>query len=168
VVDCPLLVVARVADEIDEIVALEHGADDYLARPLSPRKLRAHLLALLRRLAPPPPSTARETPLRSVRGWELDMVFSRLRCGANQVQLTAGQCSLLQCLMNSPGRVVARAELQAALNPRGASLQARSVDVYMHRLRRRLEEHGIAALRIEAVRGRGYVLHAHSPRRAGA
>jgi DNA-binding response OmpR family regulator len=149
---CPLVVVADHADEIDEIVALELGADLFLARPLADRRLRAHLAALLRRQPAPPAQAA-------VPQWQLDFGSGRLACGERQVALTEVQSRLLQRLMQSRGHLVERAELVAAL-PQGTRLHERSLDVYVHRLRRRLKSQAVQGLAIEVVRGRGWVLAA--------
>lgn len=151
----PILVVGRAADEIDEIVALECGADAYLAPPLAPRRLRAHIAALLRR----PLARADGNAPAPVAGWSLDPLGQALVDGRRAVALTEVQTLLLQCLFDAAGALVARAQLMAAL-PRGERLQVRSVDVYIHRLRQRLRDEGVDGLVIESVRGRGFVLRA--------
>jgi DNA-binding response OmpR family regulator len=159
---CPLLVVAERSgdvDEVDEIVALELGADAFLARPLAPRRLRAHLAALWRprsTVAPPEPPI---TPPAKIGGWWLDRVGNRLVGDDRSVAVTELQAALLQCLLAAAGRAVPRAQLRAAL-PLGREVGARSVDVYMHRLRKRLAEAGVRELVVVCVRGRGYLLRA--------
>lgn len=154
---CPVLVVAEHADEVDEIVALELGADAYLTRPLAPRRLRAHLAALMRLRAPADAPT-RHINLARGAGWQLDRIANRLFVDGRGVALTEVQAALLQCLAEARGRIVPRARLAQALT-HGQNLSARSVDVYIHRLRARLQQEGLGArLAIEAVRCRGYVL----------
>lgn len=150
---CPILVVAAAADEIDEIVALELGADAYVARPVAARRLRAHVGALMRRpvLRPSEPATP------ACGGWTLDAMRQVLADGEREVALTEVQTLLLQCLFAAGGALVARGQLMAAL-PRGEQLHVRSVDVYIHRLRQRLRDEGVSGLSIEAIRGRGFVL----------
>jgi DNA-binding response OmpR family regulator len=161
---CPLLVVAERSgdvDEVDEIVALELGADAFLARPLAPRRLRAHLAALWRprsSVAPPEPPI---TPPAKIGGWWLDRVGNRLVGDDRSVAVTELQAALLQCLLAAAGRAVPRAQLRAAL-PLGREVGARSVDVYMHRLRKRLAEAGVRELVVVCVRGRGYLLRAEA------
>lgn len=179
---CPIVVVAPHADEIDEIVALELGADAHLTRPLAPRRLRAHLGALLRLRAMAPPMPQRHPGLaepreHTVAGWTLSRVHNRLHNGADngadngagsgagsgagkrvtQIDLTDVQAALLASLMARAGEVVPRAALAAAL-PQRRELHSRSIDVYVHRLRLRLREMGVSAFVIEAVRSRGYRL----------
>lgn len=153
---CPVAVVAGAGvvddgdgDDPEEILALELGADVFLRQPLQPRRLHAHLGALLRRpqatkpavpvAAPPPPDAATE----------------RLAAGLAAVALNDTQATLLQCLVAAQGRIVTRAELLAVLPP---GLRARTLDLHMHRLRRRLAANGTAWPCIGAVRGRGYIL----------
>lgn len=156
---CPLLVWAEPDDEVDEIGALEHGADAWLRQPMAPRRVRAHLLARLRSHAVPLP-----VPLEDRLGcpWRIDRVHNRLHvAAARPVALTDAQAALLQRLVDGDGRVVPRAQLAEALMPsHGHALQARSIDVYVHRLRARLRGAGVREYDIEAVRGRGYRLWA--------
>ena len=144
---CPVLVVAPTEDEVDEIIALELGADAYLAGPLAPRRLRAHLMALLRQRPVAEPDRAH---LR-LGEWTVDCAAQRLaHDDGRQVVLTAVQAGLLQALAAGPDK----------------ALHARSVDVYVARLRRRLREGRVDGLAIDGVRGLGYTLSlAPSPRR---
>jgi DNA-binding response OmpR family regulator len=158
-VRCPVVVLADCGDEIDEILALELGADAYLQRPVAPRRLRAHLSVLIRWRNP---ATAEHGRIESATvpdtgHWQLDRVRNRLLHGQSRVELTDVQCAFLQCLFDAEGRIVPRSRLVAAL-PNGHPVHARSIDVYVHRLRKRLHEAGVFDLSIEAVRGRGYVL----------
>lgn len=156
---CPLLVMAAQSNEVDEIVALEHGAAHYGVLPLSPRLLRAQLVAQLRpRLAAEAASPALAAERRALAGWVLDPLQRQLSRGARQVELTDCQFALLHCLATQVGRVVPRAQLEAQVRGPDNALTARAIDVYVHRLRRRLAEQGITELDIESVRGRGYRL----------
>jgi two-component system, OmpR family, response regulator len=158
-VRCPVVMLADPGEEVDEILALELGADVYLQRPVSPRRLRAHLSVLIRWRQP---VALEQTPTDTRTGcdghWHVDRVANRLVRGSACVALTEVQCAFLQCLFDADGRIVPRSRLVAAL-PNGHPVHARSVDVYVHRLRKRLHEAGVVELLIEAVRGRGYVLH---------
>ena len=173
--DCPIIVVTQHADEIDEIVALELGADAFLVRPLAPRRLRAHLAALLRpsTLNPVAGSDAgwsidRATPAPATRkkpslaGWALDTRNGRLTGSGCNVELTVLQSALMLCLMDAAGEVVSSSHLTAAL-PGGQGLAANSVYVYVARLRRKLLAEGVHALHIEALRGRGFALRVTPP-----
>lgn len=162
--NCPLLLLAETVDEVDEIMALEMGADGVLAQPVSSRRLRAHLLRLLRQVEPAAREPTRSEPpaMAGAAGWRLDRVHNRLSRGARHVDLTDLQAALLQVLLDDLGRVVPRARLLAAVSQRRA-LQPRSVDVYIARLRLRLAEARVDDLRLEGVRGRGYQLTVPNP-----
>jgi two-component system, OmpR family, response regulator len=157
---CPILLVAQQADEIDEIVALELGADAYLIHPLAPRRLRAHLRALMRlRQAGRPADTGSAEAVSVARfdGWLLDRTSGVFNGDGQRVELSRVQSRLLACLMDAEGQPVPRADLLAAL-PRGPGLAARSVDVYVSRLRQRLDGEGVQRLGVQLVRGYGYAL----------
>ena len=172
---CPVVVLGEHADEVDEIVALEFGADLFLARPLAPRRLRAHLLALLRRRLPSaspaqsptqsnlaPHGAGVAPPLQSA-GWTLETAQQRLRRGTRAVRLTQGQTALLACLMSAGGAIVPAPALLAALpspeaSPNMPAPPPRSLRLHMHRLRQRLRDESVDGLRLEAVRGSGYAL----------
>jgi two-component system, OmpR family, response regulator RstA len=157
---CPLVLLAERGDEIDEILALELGADAWLLRPVAPRRLRAHLSVLMRLRQSAGAAHDNDAPSAQPRrtGWALEHVTNRLVRRSECVALTEVQVALLQCLQEAKGRIVPRDALLAAL-PLCQALHARSVDVYVHRLRKRLAAAGVLDLQIEAVRGRGYVLN---------
>lgn len=154
---CPLLLVAPQADEVDEIVALELGADAYLVQPLTPRRLRAHLRALLRRGTAAGAGLSAGATRSCFEGWILERASGVLHGHDRRIELTEVQARLMQVLMDAAGMAVPRTALVAAL-PRGVALAARSVDVYISRLRLRLEHEGVQQLRVQMVRGCGYAL----------
>jgi two-component system, OmpR family, response regulator RstA len=158
-----VLVLGDSHDDVEEILALELGADGLLAHPINPRRLRARLEALLRRhaaCATPLPAGVAAPELPG--GWHLDAVHNCLQRDNQAVPLTGGQAHLLRCLALHADRVVPRAELHDQVCAPDSDLRARSIDVYVHRLRRRLLAAGVHDLSIEAVRGRGFVLRSES------
>lgn len=157
-VRCPVVMLAERGDEIDEILALELGADAYLQRPLAPRRLRAHLSVLIRWRWPAGADHDHvEIAVTDDGQWHVDRVGNRLVRGSTCITLTEVQCAFLQCLFEADGRIVPRARLVAVL-PNGHPVHTRSIDVYVYRLRKHLRDSGVFDLLIEAVRGRGYVL----------
>lgn len=170
---CPLLLLAPVEDEVDEILALELGADAVLAPPVSARRLRAHLQRLLRRPGPDEPAMSAPWPaapeaagLPSRCGpWTLDRVHNRLCGPGHRVELSEVLAALLQQLMDEAGRVVPRSRLLAAV-PRGKARDSRTIDVYVSRLRARLAAARVDGLQVECVRGRGYALSWAEPARS--
>ena len=161
-----LIVLARRADEIDEVMALELGADDYIAAPFHPRRLRTRLAAALRTRDSCAGNAAEARALPMLHsGWSLDLAQALLRGNGHELRLTAAQAGLLALLLEHAGEVVDRAEIARRLGPpRGPAGNApgRAVDMQLHHLRRRLNEAGIAALKIETVRGLGYSLQARA------
>lgn len=156
--NCPLLVIAEHADEVDEIVALEQGADDYLVRPLSSRRLCARLTALARPAAALQATATPAAAAPAPAGWRLDLATRRLCNGSRTVELSDMLAALLERLLGNAGRVVSREQLLHGLRGQGSNTDTRGVLTYVHRLRRVLRAHGVTDLQIESVAGRGYLL----------
>jgi len=155
--DLPILMLTARGEETDRIVGLELGADDYLAKPFSPRELLARLRAILRRRAAP----AHGTCLRFGR-LEIDRDARSLKLGGEPRVLTSHQFELLWVLAQNAGRVLSRERLMELV--RGESLEAfdRSIDVHISRIRAAIEEDPGRPRRVLTVRGVGYVF-ARSP-----
>jgi DNA-binding response OmpR family regulator len=158
--DCPLLVLADQGDEVDEIIALEQGADDYLVRPVSSRRLSARLTALVRQ-----PLSARhaqdaaacEGPLQA-GGWSFDPVRRVLSKGARSAALTELLATLLTVLLENDGKIVSRQHLLQRVRGLGSHTKSEGIATYMHRLRRSLREQGVHDFVIDCLSGRGYLL----------
>jgi DNA-binding response OmpR family regulator len=155
--DLPILMLTARGEETDRIVGLELGADDYLAKPFSPRELLARLRAILRRRAAP----ASAACLRFGR-LEIDRDARSLKLDGEPRTLTSHQFELLWVLAQNAGRVLSRERLMELV--RGESLEAfdRSIDVHISRIRAAIEEDPGHPRRVLTVRGVGYVF-ARSP-----
>ena len=141
-------------DEIDRVVGLELGADDYLTKPFSPRELAARVAAVLRRTQPGPEPVAAAPPI--VRGAvQLDVVRHTCHVSGRELSLTVTEFELLRALLQSPGRVLSRAQLVELAYGAGHYISDRTVDSHVRRLRAKLGE---AAFMIETVYGVGYRL----------
>jgi two-component system, OmpR family, response regulator len=158
-----IIITGHRRDEVDRIVGLELGADDYLTKPFSLRELLARVRAVLRRAeadraAPPVDSTG--TRYRFA-GWELNLRLRRLTSptGAS-VGLTSGEFSLLIAFVRSPQQVLSREQLLLATRVHDDEVYDRSVDVQILRLRRKLEADPAAPELIKTERGVGYVFDA--------
>ena len=159
--DCPLIVVANAGDEVDEILALELGADDYLVRPFSPRKLLAHLRALLRRREPGTQAAqpAEERTERIDFGpLQLDREALHASCHGRVLHLTPSQFEAAFLLAARAPRFVTREDVAAQLQRDAGAVSLRSVDVLMSRLRKQLQAHGATEVAVVSVHGRGYRL----------
>jgi DNA-binding response OmpR family regulator len=149
----PVIMLTARGDDVDKIVGLELGADDYLAKPFNPRELLARIRAVLRRGRPAPSTTSR------FRAGQLEIDFDSCEvtvAGRRQV-LTAYEFELLGALARAAGRVLSREQLLDAL--KGAEYEAfdRSIDVHISKLRAKLEANPKAPRYIKTVRGAGYV-----------
>ena len=161
----PVLMLTAVAEETDRIIGLESGADDYLAKPFSPRELLARIRAILRRADDPAVSTVateEPTPQLCFDGWKLDLARRQLRDPSGRpVDLTSGEYDLLVALAERPQRVLSRERLLDLTKGRQAQLFDRSIDVQIGRLRRKLAKASEAKIELIAtVRGGGYMFTA--------
>jgi DNA-binding response OmpR family regulator len=150
----PVLFLTARDEEIDRIVGLELGADDYVTKPFSPRELVARVRAVLRRAAVG--TIAAERP-RSVGAVTLDAGRRAVTVAGAPVQLTSTEFDLLAHLMSRPGRVFTREELLAAVWGYAAHSGTRTVDVHIAQVRAKL---GDGAVVIRTHRGVGYACDA--------
>lgn len=150
----PIVMLTARSEEVDRIVGLELGADDYISKPFSPREVVLRVKAVLRRLQPEPADGAAGETLR-VGGIELDVSGHQLRLGGEEVPLTATEFRLLRLLMERSGRVQTRGQLLSDVWGYVEDVDSRTVDTHIRRLRRKL---GPEADRIETVIGVGYRL----------
>jgi len=148
----PVLFVTARDDEVDRIVGLELGADDYVTKPFSPRELVARVTSVLRR-SQRPAATPAILQVGSVR---LDPAERRVHAGGQEVSLTATEFDLLAYLMRRPGRVFGREQLLSEVWGYSAVAGARTVDVHIAQVRAKLRE----ASPIRTVRGVGYAVEA--------
>jgi two-component system, OmpR family, response regulator len=156
----PIIMLTARGDDVDRIVGLEVGADDYVPKPFNPRELLGRVKAVLRRAAHAPRDPD-PSAIRSFRfaGWELDTT-SRTLAGPNgtSVALSGAEYRLLAVLLASPSRVLSRAQLTELLRGREADPLDRSIDVRVSRLRQILGDDARAPQIIKTVYGEGYVI----------
>ena len=157
--DVPVIMLTAMREDIDRIVGLEIGADDYVPKPFNPRELLARIRAVLRRAggAPGPRSPAAQTILRFA-GWRLDAAGRHITApDGRSVEFTAGEFDLLVAFVEHPQRVLSREQLLDLSRGRDAAPFDRSVDVQVSRLRRKIEADPAKPKLIKTVRGGGYV-----------
>ena len=149
----PIIMLTALDDEVDRLVGLGLGADDYVVKPYSPREVVARVKAVLRRTSGQ--VVVQETFV--VGGLELDLGRFEARCNGESVNLTTSELRLLAHLARVPGLVRNRAELLAAVGDPQRFTDERTVDAHIKNIRRKL---GACAEQIETVRGVGYRLRA--------
>jgi two-component system OmpR family response regulator len=158
----PVLMLTARGDEVDRIIGLEMGADDYLAKPFNPRELLARIKSVVRRAQALPPNmeTDKVHTLRFA-GWTLDVATRNVTAADGLVvPLSGAEYRLLRVFLDHPQRVLAREQLLELANGREAILFDRSIDVLVGRLRKRLRDDSREPVLIKTVRGEGYVLAA--------
>lgn len=150
-----ILVTGRV-DDIDRIVGLEMGADDYVTKPFNPRELLARTKNLLRRTSGQRPQ---ESPVRRFAGWHFDVRTRRLTDPKGQrVALTRAEFELLSALTARPGEVLSRDRLLDLITHRSWEPNDRTIDVLVRRLRRKIEKDPKHPEIFITAHGEGYVL----------
>jgi two-component system phosphate regulon response regulator PhoB len=147
----PIVMLTARGEEVDRIVGLELGADDYISKPFSPREVVLRVKAVLRRFQ----QEESAADLIEVGGIELDVSGHQLRVRGREVPLTATEFRLLRLLLERSGRVQTRGQLLSDVWGYAEDIDSRTVDTHIRRLRRKL---GPEAERIETVIGVGYRL----------
>jgi len=152
----PIIIVSAQGEDVDRIVGLEIGADDYIAKPFNPRELLARIRAVLRRAqnrraATEPEKVARFGP------FELDINAHRLTRDGKAVALTSGEFDLLVILVANPNKVLDRDRLLDLLTGAERSPFDRSIDVRVTRLRGKIEQNPSEPIYIRTIWGKGYM-----------
>jgi two-component system phosphate regulon response regulator OmpR len=146
-------------DEVDRIVGLEMGADDYLPKPFNPRELVARINAVLRRRPPagPPGAPASGTEIHRFGVFEFNLATRRLQREGKPVPLTTGEYSVLKVLVQHPRQPLSRDKLMELARGREYGVFDRSIDVQISRLRKIVEDDHARPRHIQTVWGFGYV-----------
>jgi two-component system, OmpR family, response regulator CpxR len=150
----PVLMLTARGDDVDRIIGLEIGADDYLAKPFNPRELAARIKAILRRTKSDKGETLR---VLSVGDVELDYGTRVVRRDGEIVDLTNVEFELLGILLRSAGQVIKRDELSQKVLGRTPSVFDRSIDMHISNLRKKLGHKYVGLERIKTLRGVGYI-----------
>ncbi len=151
----PVIMVSARGEEVDKVIGLEMGADDYLAKPFSPRELIARIRAVLRRSVNKAVKSA--TPVYSFGSFQLNTKNHSLLQGEQEVSLTTGEYNLLQVFVENPDQVLTRDQLIGLLKGFERSPYDRSIDIRVTRLRRKIEPHPDKPVFIRTVWGAGYL-----------
>lgn len=157
----PIIMLTAVSDDTDQIVGLELGADDYIAKPFNPRQLMARIKALLRRTQTSESGPTETLPkFISFGDWNLDTVAHRIinLHTDKSYELTGSDFAMLMLFLMSPNEVLTRDSISIATKGREALPFERGVDVQLSRLRQRLGDSPRFPSYIKTIRGNGYVL----------
>ena len=149
----PIIMVSAQGEDVDRIIGLEIGADDYISKPFNPRELLARIRAVMRRNSVP----ERDRQIVEFGTFRLDLDAHRLTEGDRTVPLTSGEYDLLRVLVRYPNRVLDRDRIVELLSSGQRSPFDRSVDVRVTRLRSKIEPDPSAPYYIRTVWGKGYM-----------
>lgn len=153
----PIILLTALKEDVDRIIGLEIGADDYLGKPFNPRELVARMRAVLRRRQDVAP-TERDSKIYLFMGFSADPHTRRVTDpDGRNVDLTGAEFDLLQTFLDRPGRVLSRDQLLDLTRGRDGDVLDRSIDVLVSRLRRKLGEGGATQL-FKTIRNGGYQL----------
>lgn len=160
--ELPVVFLTARSEEIDRVLGLELGADDYVVKPFSPREVCARVKAILRRSAAAtlPTAAGPAAPPAASGQLLLDEAAQRIRCGAQWLALTRYEYRLLATLLRRPQRIFSRAELMELVWDDAPDTADRTVDAHIKQLRAKLREAGAGAELIQTHRHMGYSLQA--------
>ncbi|MBW9088701.1 response regulator transcription factor [Rhizobium wenxiniae] len=157
----PIILLTALGEEVDRIVGLEVGADDYITKPFSPREVVARIRSLLRRASYGLVNTPVQRKLR-FEGWQIDPLRRQLHDPSNaRVAVTTTEFDLLLAFCRNPGRVITREELLSLTHTGLAGPIERSVDVHISRLRQKIEADPKTPVLLQTVRLGGYMFTAN-------
>ena len=153
----PIIMLSACGEEVDRIIGLEVGADDYLAKPFNPRELLARIRSVLRRQKAVKSSEQdNKLTLFTFGPFQLDITNHSLKCDNENIYITSGEFSLLKIFLQNPNRVLTRDMLLEKLKGYECSPFDRSIDVRIMRLRQKIETNTTAPEYIQTVWGEGY------------
>lgn len=153
--DLPVVMLTAKGDEMDRIVGLEVGADDYLPKPCNPRELIARLRAVLRRAQPE--NNAVEDDVIRIDELEIDHSQHQVLKNNEPLELTVTEYNILNTLVSHLGKVVEKNQLAEEAMSRSLTLFDRSLDMHLSNLRKKLGMHDDGQTRIKTIRGVGYM-----------
>jgi two-component system response regulator CpxR len=151
----PVIMLTARGEEVDRIIGLEMGADDYLPKPFNPRELAARIRAILRRTSAA--AATGETDVLAAGDLTMDLGAHGVRSAGAEVELTGAEFAVLETLVRAAGTVVTRDDLSRRALGRRASAFDRSLDVHLSNLRRKLGPLPGGGERIKTIRGVGYL-----------
>ncbi|MGJ0505931.1 MAG: response regulator [Methylocystis sp.] len=161
--ELPIIIVTAKGEDVDKIVGLEMGADDYLVKPFNPRELLARIRAVLRRAEPSQGRAVDDSARQTFQflGWRVNLLAREVVSPSGaKVAMTGAEFDLLHAFCENPNRVLTRDQLINMTHGRTAGPFERSIDVLVSRLRQKLEKDPKNPSMIQTVRSEGYMLTA--------
>lgn len=159
--DMPIVIVTAQGEDVDKILGLEMGADDYIVKPFNPRELLARIRAVLRRTEPQSRQAAAASQSFQFFGWRVNLLSREVVSPKGmKVAMTGAEFDLLHALCENPNRVLTRDQLINMTHGPTAGPFERSIDVLISRLRQKIEKDPKSPTMIQTVRSEGYMLSA--------
>jgi len=158
---CPVLMLTARGDDIDRIIGLELGADDYLAKPFNPRELSARARAILRRVELAQQPHISQQSVLEINGVQLNRQNRQVLCKDQLVVLTATEFQLLDYLMTHVGTVVSKEDLSKQVLGRNLQQYDRSLDMHVSNIRKKISQFDPVE-KIQTLRGSGYLFMANA------
>jgi two-component system phosphate regulon response regulator OmpR len=155
--DIPIIMLTARSDEIDRILGLEMGSDDYLGKPFNPRELLARIQVVLRRKQPMPAAPQPGGGTVRIGSWRFDLSTRTVDRDNERVTLTDAEYALLRVLVENPHRPLSRERLLEMTREKPGAVFDRSIDVAIFRLRKLIEPSPQNPRYLQTIRGHGYV-----------
>ncbi len=153
----PIIMLSARGEEVDRIVGLEVGADDYLAKPFSPRELLARIRSALRRSMATSNFVEKNTESISFGSYHLNLANHKLTNGGQEIPLSTGEFTLLRLFLEHPNRVLTRNKIVQLTKGYERSTMDRSIDICVGRLRKKIEQDPSNSVYLRTVWGAGYL-----------
>ncbi len=158
--DTPVLMLTAKGEEIDRVMGLDLGADDYLSKPFSDRELLARMRAILRRMEKVTLAQPQGDQSESIAYQDIVIFPGKMEtyCQQTLIDLTATELALLTYLIKKPGQIITKSDLSLAVLGKRLAPFDRAIDVHLSNIRKKLPEREDGKPRIKTLRGRGYLL----------
>ncbi|MGR5076926.1 response regulator [Photobacterium swingsii] len=154
----PVMMLTAKGEEIDRVIGLELGADDYLPKPFSDRELLARMRAILRRTQTSINATQVQSDCLRSQGIEVYPGRQEVVCQGQLIEMTGTELALLSYLIQHPGKIIAKEELSLEVLGKRLAPFDRAIDMHVSNLRKKLPEREDGKARIKTLRGKGYLL----------
>ena len=153
----PILMLTARDDDVDQVLGLELGADDYIVKPAEPRVVLAHIRACLRRASPRPVAAGGESEEYRFGKFHISRTERTVRLDAVEITFSTAEFDLLWLLASRAGEILSRDDIQSHLRGIEHDGLDRAIDMRISRLRKRLGDDAVNPARIKTVRGKGYL-----------